>query len=65
MRSGFMKWLAVAAFATVAACNGEHVGTTGGGTRILLTDAPFPFDQVCKQSLREGRLNPFNQRLAH
>ena len=46
MRSGFMKWLAVAAFATVAACNGEHVGSTGGGTRILLTDAPFPFDQV-------------------
>lgn len=46
MRRGFMKWLAVAAFATVAACNGEHVGTTGGGTRILLTDAPFPFDQV-------------------
>lgn len=46
MRSGFMKWLAMAAFATVAACNGEHVGSTGGGTRILLTDAPFPFDQV-------------------
>jgi hypothetical protein len=46
MRSGFMKWLSLAAFAAVAACNGEHVGTTGGGTRILLTDAPFPFDQV-------------------
>jgi uncharacterized protein DUF4382 len=45
MRSSFITWFSLAAFATVAACNGEHVGA-GGGTRIFLTDAPFPFDQV-------------------
>lgn len=62
MRSGFMKWLAVTAFATVAACNGEHVGAGSGGTRILLTDAPFPFDQVERVDVHivrvEGTANP-------
>jgi hypothetical protein len=62
MRSGSMKWLALAVFATVAACNGEHVGAGGGGTRILLTDAPFPFDQVERVDVHivrvEGTANP-------
>jgi Domain of unknown function (DUF4382)/Bacterial Ig-like domain (group 2) len=45
MRSRLILGLALAA---VAACNGDHVGTGGGGTRVLLTDAPFPFDQVSR-----------------
>lgn len=45
MRSKLLLGLALAA---VAACNGDHVGTGGGGTRVLLTDAPFPFDQVSR-----------------
>lgn len=44
MRSRLILGLALAA---VAACNGDHMGTSGG-TRVLLTDAPFPFDQVAR-----------------
>jgi uncharacterized protein DUF4382 len=62
MRSGFMRWISLAVLATVAACNGEHMGAGGGGTRILLTDAPFPFDQVERVDVHivriEGTSNP-------
>jgi hypothetical protein len=43
MRSRVILGLMLAA---VAACTGDHLGSGGGGTRVLLTDAPFPFDQV-------------------
>jgi hypothetical protein len=45
MRSRLALGLALTA---VLACNGDHMGTGGGGTRVLLTDAPFPFDQVSR-----------------
>jgi hypothetical protein len=45
MRSRLTLGLALAA---VAACNGDHMSAGGGGTRVLLTDAPFPFDQVSR-----------------
>jgi hypothetical protein len=45
MRRTFTWGLALAA---IAACYGDNTGTGGGGTRILLTDAPFPFDQVSR-----------------
>lgn len=49
MRSIFTTTLAVAAAASVAACNTDHMTTgTGGGTHVLLTDAPFPYDQVSR-----------------
>lgn len=43
MRNRLILWLTLAA---AASCSGDRLGTGGGGTRILLTDAPFPYDQV-------------------
>ena len=49
MRSIFTRALAVAAAASVAACNTDHMSVrTGGGMHVLLTDAPFPYDQVSR-----------------
>ena len=49
MRSIFTRALAVAVAASVAACNTDHMSAaTGGGTHVLLTDAPFPYDQVTR-----------------
>jgi hypothetical protein len=39
------RFLAACALAALAACGTDHM-STGGGTQVLLTDAPFPFDQV-------------------
>lgn len=49
MRSTFTRALAVAVAASVAACNTDHMSVgTGGGMHVLLTDAPFPYDQVSR-----------------
>ncbi|HET9040603.1 MAG TPA: DUF4382 domain-containing protein [Gemmatimonadales bacterium] len=41
-------WLTIALLASLAGCgDGGHQAPTGeGATRVLLTDAPFPFDRV-------------------
>ncbi len=46
MRGTTILAAGVAALAAVTACNGDRAAGSGGGTRVLLTDAPFPFDQV-------------------
>lgn len=68
MRRSLIMALAVAgaaAAATVAACNSDtRLASSGGGgaVRVLLTDAPFPFDQVSRVDVHivsvEGTTNP-------
>jgi Domain of unknown function (DUF4382) len=52
--------LASLALAAVAACGTDHMGTSAGGTPVLLTDAPFPFDLVSRVDVYIVRVEATN-----